>query len=432
MSLITTIIDGLKPNPSSGLGGANEGYIQGFQDDLTDGIVGGVADKAGGQCLVTENSPLGMSVLVANGVVYVPNIDYIANLASTTKYYRVVIKDEDPVVIPSNSSGSDCQHGLDVVIDKDTVPNEYASNVATLVLTLGTPGAGAPAVPDNAYRIAEVEVVDSATQIANVSIIDTRSQIAINDDILPSTTVYTTKTQTLTNKTLTSPVLTTPKITTSINDANGNEVIKTPATTSAVNEVTVTNAAAGNSPSISATGGDDNLDLLLVAKGTGVVKAGGVAVSTAVKASGAEITTGADDAKFTTAKALADAGVNTRLKTKVIQITRDLSTAGGDVSYTGVGFKPSALFVMASMNANQVSWGVSDSTGTDFVQARIASGAFATASGTLGSPIVFYEVSSGNYQTATVKTYDADGFTLTWARTGSPTGTLTCTVLCFI
>lgn len=61
--------------------------------------------------------------------------------------------------------------------------------------------------------------------------------------------------------------LTTPKITTSINDANGNEVIKTPATASAVNEITVTNAATGTAPSISATGGDSAIDLNLRGKG---------------------------------------------------------------------------------------------------------------------------------------------------------------------
>lgn len=209
MSLITTIIDGIAPNPSSGLGGANEGHIQGFQDDIINGIVGGVADKTGGQCLVTQNSPLGMSVLVANGVVYIPNSDYIANLATATKFYRVIIKDEDPVTIPSNTSGSDCQHGLDVVIDKDTVPNEYGSNIASLVVTLGTPGAGAPAVPDNGYRLAEVEVVNGATQIANVSITDTRTQIAINDVVLSTNVVTKTATQTLSQKTLTSPVINT-------------------------------------------------------------------------------------------------------------------------------------------------------------------------------------------------------------------------------
>lgn len=61
--------------------------------------------------------------------------------------------------------------------------------------------------------------------------------------------------------------LTTPRITTSINDANGNEVIKTPATSSAVNEITVTNAATGVAPSISATGGDTAINLNLRGKG---------------------------------------------------------------------------------------------------------------------------------------------------------------------
>lgn len=66
--------------------------------------------------------------------------------------------------------------------------------------------------------------------------------------------VLDTSTQTLTNKTLTSPVITTPRITTSINDTNGNESIKLTATGSAVNEITVINAATGNDPVIKASG----------------------------------------------------------------------------------------------------------------------------------------------------------------------------------
>lgn len=71
---------------------------------------------------------------------------------------------------------------------------------------------------------------------------------------------------------LTTPLLTRPRITTSIDDSAGNEVIKTPATASAVNEITVTNAATGNAPVISATGGDSNIDLTLTPKGTGAIK----------------------------------------------------------------------------------------------------------------------------------------------------------------
>jgi hypothetical protein len=78
----------------------------------------------------------------------------------------------------------------------------------------------------------------------------------------------------------TSPTLTTPRVATAINDANGNEIIKTPATASAVNEITVTNAAAGSGVTVSTTGDDTDIDLLLVAKGAGVVKADGVEVVT--------------------------------------------------------------------------------------------------------------------------------------------------------
>lgn len=69
-------------------------------------------------------------------------------------------------------------------------------------------------------------------------------------------------------------------LSTSINDVNGNELVRVSATTSAVNEITVANAAAGNAPAISATGNDTNINLNLVGKGTGVVQAGGVPVVT--------------------------------------------------------------------------------------------------------------------------------------------------------
>ncbi len=55
-------------------------------------------------------------------------------------------------------------------------------------------------------------------------------------------------------------------------DPNGNEIIKTSYVASAVNEVTVTNAATGNAPTVAATGGDTNIDLTLSGKGTGKVR----------------------------------------------------------------------------------------------------------------------------------------------------------------
>ena len=107
-----------------------------------------------------------------------------------------------------------------------------------------------------------------------------------NPDILtlPAGNVTTTGTQTLTNKTLTSP-----KIGTSILDTNGLQLALLTATSSAVNEITLANAATGNNPTISATGDDSNIGISFATKGTGVIKAedGGGTVS-AVKIAGKE------------------------------------------------------------------------------------------------------------------------------------------------
>lgn len=57
--------------------------------------------------------------------------------------------------------------------------------------------------------------------------------------------------------------------TTGINDNNNNEVITIATTASAVNELTVANAAAAANPVISATGDDTNIGITLTPKGTG-------------------------------------------------------------------------------------------------------------------------------------------------------------------
>lgn len=66
--------------------------------------------------------------------------------------------------------------------------------------------------------------------------------------------------------------ITTPRITTGLLDTNGNEIVLFTATGSAVNEITVTNAAATGTPSIAATGTDTNISLNLVSKGSGTVR----------------------------------------------------------------------------------------------------------------------------------------------------------------
>ena len=94
--------------------------------------------------------------------------------------------------------------------------------------------------------------------------------------------VTLTGTQTLTNKTLTSP-----KIGTSILDTNGAELAKVTATSSAVNEFTIANAATGNDPTLSATGDDSNIDIAIKPKGTGETVVGTGAADATITSSGA-------------------------------------------------------------------------------------------------------------------------------------------------
>jgi hypothetical protein len=56
-----------------------------------------------------------------------------------------------------------------------------------------------------------------------------------------------------------------------IRDENDNELIKTSTTASAVNEITIANAATGNGPTISTSGGDTNIDLRIRPKGSGQI-----------------------------------------------------------------------------------------------------------------------------------------------------------------
>ena len=80
------------------------------------------------------------------------------------------------------------------------------------------------------------------------------------------TVVTLAATQTLTNKTLTSP-----RIGTDIKDTGGNALMTLTATGSAVNALTLANAATGGNPSLTASGTDTNIGLNLVPKGTGQI-----------------------------------------------------------------------------------------------------------------------------------------------------------------
>ena len=80
---------------------------------------------------------------------------------------------------------------------------------------------------------------------------------------------------------------TAPIVATSILDTNSNELALLTATSSAVNEFTIANAATGNDPTLSATGGDSNIDIAIKPKGTGETVVGTGAANATVTSGGA-------------------------------------------------------------------------------------------------------------------------------------------------
>lgn len=81
------------------------------------------------------------------------------------------------------------------------------------------------------------------------------------------------------------------KIVTALMDTNGNELLKVTATASAVNELTLANAATGNGPTLSATGGDTDIDINITPKGAGNVVLDGLRYPEADGTSGQVIQT---------------------------------------------------------------------------------------------------------------------------------------------
>lgn len=113
-------------------------------------------------------------------------------------------------------------------------------------------------------------------------------QIYLNGtDAVDTGLVSATGVATLTNKTLTSPTINTATLTSpiinEIDDSNGNEEIIFTATASAVNEITIANAATGNNPNFTASGSDTNVGINFTPKGTGAVTFNGTGKIQAVK-----------------------------------------------------------------------------------------------------------------------------------------------------
>lgn len=117
---------------------------------------------------------------------------------------------------------------------------------------------------------------------------------------------------------------------------------------------------------------------------------------------------------------------NFAISSKVITATRDLTSASGDVSYTGVGFTPSSILVLVVIDTTlHQSIGFADSAKTG--------ACISEYDGTMTYAANLIRISNAvsNFQYAIVKSYDADGFTLTWTKYTAPTGTAHLRFICF-
>jgi hypothetical protein len=113
-------------------------------------------------------------------------------------------------------------------------------------------------------------------------------------------------------------------------------------------------------------------------------------------------------------------GVSTQIiYSEVIQATRAMNATTGSVAYTGVGFTPKTLSIIAIKDGNSAtSFGISTGL-TEYCTSKY--GGSATVQSYIATRIVYFSDDSGgaNIQEASIVSLDADGFTLSWARTGT-------------
>jgi len=99
--------------------------------------------------------------------------------------------------------------------------------------------------------------------------------------------------------------------------------------------------------------------------------------------------------------------------------TRDIQAASGDVAYTSYGFQPTSLIILAQHDNGTPcrSWGLGDVNLSEMCMWEDADGVCGAESALI---VKIVESTATDFQTAVLKTLDADGFTLTWTKGGTP------------
>ena len=119
-----------------------------------------------------------------------------------------------------------------------------------------------------------------------------------------------------------------------------------------------------------------------------------------------------------------------RAKFKIGTTTRDLTTATGTQDVTGIGFTPTGVILFAGVTGTSyMSLGMDDATTRGIIadQNVISTDTYLISA----SQSIYLIQGAGVYQLATVSAFASGQFTLSWTKSGSPTGTATIIYLAF-
>lgn len=312
------VTDGSKNLASSAVTATELGYLSGvtsaIQTQLDNLLSKGISD---GRILVGDASNFAQQVIMS-GDVTISNtgvttigagvVDIAMLSATGTPSSSTFLRGDNTWATPSGSGdvskvGTPVDNQIGIWTGDGTIEGDAALtfDTTTDTLTIGASGnlafGAVTVIDDNAgtTTLQNIDAIDATTEATIESAIDTLPNLTsiqgasislaggfstsgantltltttgATNVTLPTTGTLATLagSETLTNKTLTAPRFADLGF---IADSNGNEMLEFDLNASAVNNFRITNTATGSSPTLSAVGGDTNININFQTKGTG-------------------------------------------------------------------------------------------------------------------------------------------------------------------